>query len=96
MLDEELTKTLIASANLPVSGHLQIMIKLKPKDNYHLQNQINRADIHDVTLIFQQDASNESFSAFDNGAENGKKEHRCFPVNFAKFLRTPFLTEHLR
>ena len=22
--------------------------------------------------------------------------HRCFPVNFAKFLRTPFVTEHLR
>ena len=22
--------------------------------------------------------------------------HRRFPVNFAKFLRTPFLTEHLR
>ena len=22
--------------------------------------------------------------------------HRCLPVNFAKFLRTPFLTEHLR
>ena len=22
--------------------------------------------------------------------------HRCFPVNFAKFLRTPFLTEHFR
>ena len=22
--------------------------------------------------------------------------HRCFLVNFAKFLRTPFLTEHLR
>ena len=22
--------------------------------------------------------------------------HRCSPVNFAKFLRTPFLTEHLR
>ena len=21
--------------------------------------------------------------------------HRCFPVSFAKFLRTPFLTEHL-
>ena len=21
--------------------------------------------------------------------------HKCFPVNFAKFLRTPFLTEHL-
>ena len=22
--------------------------------------------------------------------------HRCFPVNFEKFLRTPFLTEHIR
>ena len=22
--------------------------------------------------------------------------HRCFPVNFGKFLRTSFLTEHLR
>ena len=22
--------------------------------------------------------------------------HRCFPLNFAKFLRTPFFTEHLR
>ena len=22
--------------------------------------------------------------------------HRCFPVNFAKFLRTAFLTEHLQ
>ena len=22
--------------------------------------------------------------------------HRCFPVNIEKFLRTPFLTEHLR
>ena len=21
--------------------------------------------------------------------------HRCFPMNFAKFLRTPFITEHL-
>ena len=21
--------------------------------------------------------------------------HKCFPVNFEKFLRTPFLTEHL-
>ena len=21
--------------------------------------------------------------------------HRCFPVNFAKFLRTPFIIEHL-
>ena len=24
-----------------------------------------------------------------------KEFHRCFPVNFAKFLGTPFFTEHL-
>ena len=23
-------------------------------------------------------------------------QHRCFPVKLAKFLRTPFLKEHLR
>ena len=23
-------------------------------------------------------------------------QHRCFPVKFAKFLRTPFFTEHMR
>ena len=23
-------------------------------------------------------------------------QHRCFPVNIAKYLRTPFFTEHLR
>ena len=23
-------------------------------------------------------------------------QHRCFPVNIVKFLRTPFSTEHLR
>ena len=27
---------------------------------------------------------------------NKRLWHMCFPVNFAKFLRTPFLTEHLR
>ena len=25
-----------------------------------------------------------------------RRWHRCFPVNFVKFLRAPFLTEHLR
>ena len=25
-----------------------------------------------------------------------KKRLRCFPVDFAKFIRTPFLTEHLQ
>ena len=27
---------------------------------------------------------------------NLQARDRCFPVNFGKFLRTPFFTEHLR
>ena len=27
---------------------------------------------------------------------NDTGKHRCFPVKFEKFLRTPFFTEHLR
>ena len=34
----------------------------------------------------------------DAGLRPAKKSlwHRCFPVNFEKFLRIPFFTEHLR
>ena len=28
--------------------------------------------------------------------EQKRHWHRCFPVNFAKFLRIPFFTEHLQ
>ena len=35
------------------------------------------------------------FSKFTRPATLLKKRwHRCFPVNFEKFLRTPFFTEH--
>ena len=31
-----------------------------------------------------------------SGPDIKRPWHRCFPVNFAKFIRTSFLTEHLR
>ena len=34
-------------------------------------------------------------SLFLNKATSLRLWHRCFPVNFVKFLRTPFLKEHL-
>ena len=34
--------------------------------------------------------------AFEVKSETFYRGHRSFPVNFAKFVRTPFLTEHLR
>ena len=38
------------------------------------------------------------FSAVPQPATLLKKRlwHRCFPVNFTKFIRTPFLTEHFQ
>ena len=33
---------------------------------------------------------------FAGPRETGRLWHRCFPVNFAKFLRTPIFKEHLR
>ena len=40
----------------------------------------------------------KNFTKFTAPATLLKKRlwHRCFPVSFAKFLRTPFLTENLR
>ena len=41
-----------------------------------------------------------SFLIINENEDSGKTKkglwHRCFPVNFTKFLRTPFLTEHIR
>ena len=41
--------------------------------------------------LFHKDASLGSATLLKNSLWN-----RCFPVNLTKFLKTPFLTEHLR
>ena len=43
-----------------------------------------------VFLEISQDLQENSY------ARVSFHQYRCFPVNFAKFLRTPFVTEHLR
>ena len=35
------------------------------------------------------------FSQYSQENTSARAWNRCFPVNFVKFLRTPFLTEHL-
>ena len=49
-------------------------------------------------LIILERMFSEAFVLSRPGAYNFiiKETHRCFPVNFAKFIRTPFFTEHLR
>ena len=57
-----------------------------------------------VERVFQNSQENTSARAFLNKVAGLKpvallKKRlwpRCFPVNFAKFLRTPFIVEHLR
>ena len=46
-----------------------------------------------VKSVFLEISQN---SQENTSARKKRLWHRCFPVNFAKFLRTHFLTEHLR
>ena len=52
------------------------------------------------TFFLEKHLQKLFFSSFSGlrSATSLKKRfwRRCFPVNFAKFLRTPFLTDHLR
>ena len=66
---------------------------------------VRRYSVEKVFLeISQNSQENTSASLFFNKvaglrpATLLKKRlwHRCFPVDFVKFLRTPFFTEHLR
>ena len=52
------------------------------------------ARIRSVKKVFLEISQNSQ----ENSATLFKKRlwHRCFPVNFMKFLRTPLLAEHLR
>ena len=46
--------------------------------------------------FFQNNADISKIKAWPAILFKKRLWHRCFPVNFAKFLRTPFFTEHLR
>ena len=56
-----------------------------------------RCSVKKVLLEISQ-SSQENIKNFKRGSTLLKKRlwHRCFSVNFAKFRRTPFFTEHLR
>ena len=45
---------------------------------------------------YQENVLNETLQAWPEMLLKKRLWHSCFPVNFAKFLRTPILTEHLR
>ena len=45
--------------------------------------------------VFYKKGVLENFSGLKNLLKK-RLWHRCFPVNFVKFLRTPFFIEHLR
>ena len=50
-----------------------------------------------LNVEISQNSQENTWARFQRPATLLKKGlwHRCFPVNFAKFLRTPFLREHL-
>ena len=45
---------------------------------------------------FTRDSFLTKLQAWGTDEKKRSLWHRCFPMNFAKFLRTPFFAEHLR
>ena len=69
---------------MPASGYFYILKKL----NFLVQEQSAKVFLEISQNSQESTCVRASFLKRDSG--------RCFPVNFANFLRTPFLTEHLR
>ena len=64
-----------------------------------LEADAQRCSVKKVFLEIPQNSQKNTFARVsDRPATLLKKRlwHRCFPVDFAKFQRTLFLTEHLR
>ena len=56
-----------------------------------------RCSVKKVLLEISQNSQQKTCARLSFLIKFFKKKlwHRCFPVNFANFLKTPFLTEHL-
>ena len=55
-----------------------------------LEAVVVRCSVKKVFLEISQNSLKRDLNLFKKGLW-----HRCFPVNFGKFLRTPFFIEHL-
>ena len=67
----------------------------QPETSIHLFHTSTRCSVKNVFLEISQD-SQENTCTRVSFLIKLQAEDRCFPVNFANFLRTPFLKEHLR
>ena len=64
---------------------------------------IGKLDLKKQSLFRSSHQRYSIRKVFSNISQNSQENtcarvfwHRCFPVNFARFVRTPFVTEHLR
>ena len=72
----------------------------KLMNGFYLEAVVQRCSVKKVFREISQNSQENTcvrVSIFNKVAGLIKKEvlHRCFPVNFAKFLRAPFIIEHL-
>ena len=72
----------------------------KLMNGFYLEAVVQRCSVKKVFREISQNSQKNtcvrvSFSIKLQVLLKKKLWHRCFPVNFAKFLRAPFITEHL-
>ena len=65
---------------------------------YQSKSVVQRCSVKKVCLKISRNSQKNTCARVPFLVKLLKKRlwHRCFPVNFAKSLRTPFFTEHLR
>ena len=72
----------------------------------HAEEDVQRCSVKEVFLEISQNSQENTYArvSFFNKVAGLRSTtllkkrlwHRCFPVNFVRFLRTPFFIEHLR
>ena len=91
---EYLTQKCLSSINFSTDVIQNIIQNLDPNKIHGPEAVTRRCSVKKVFLkISQNSQENTCARVF---FEKKRLWHWCFPVNFVKFLRTPFLIEHLR
>ena len=78
-----------------VKPNLPLRLSLYNTFKFHMkQAVVQGCSVKKLFLEISQN-SQENTGARVSFLSKKRPWHRCFPINFKKFLRTPFFTEHL-
>ena len=102
---------LVTTCTIRFHSHLRQMVPsiiyvflLTPYSYQKMRNHGFHCRVYSETVVWRCSVKKVFLKIMQNSQENicvwvfikKRFQHRCFPVNFEKFLGTPFFTEYLR